>query len=313
MSAHSSGLSWRRAATPMFVACAVLLAGVRTTSAQEATAAHLEPFVVRLEPSMVRVKADTTTESVAASQEASTRSTPSTTQSPSKPVTPAQTKPAAPSPRKTAPPAGPTFTFQGFGTVGYIALAANQTFDAVLGSSGGLTYGGGATITHRRGYFGRVGIERFSGDGERVFVFGGDVFPLGIPLSVSMTPIDFTGGYRFLPKPKPVKGTSPATPPPRPPFQPARRWVPYVGGGVGFLFYKETSDFAESGDNVDDTFTTYNVLGGFDVRLSRWVGAGGEIGWRFVPKALEDSYLGQQYGEDDLGGLTIRALITVGR
>jgi opacity protein-like surface antigen len=89
--------------------------------------------------------------------------------------------------------------------------------------------------------------------------------------------------------------------------------VPYVGGGVGFLTYKETSDFAEPGDDVDDTFTTYNVLGGVDVRLSKWIGAGAEIGWRFVPNALEDSYLGQQFGEDDLGGLTIRALITVGK
>ena len=287
MSANTAGLSWRRSVTPVIVVAMVLMAGPTRAAAQA----------------------------------------------------PSGQKPPAAAPSQAK--AGPTFTFQGFGSIGYVALAANQTFDAVLGSSGGLVFGGGATVTHRRGYFGRVSIEHFSGDGERVFVFGGDVYPLGIPLSVSMTPIDITGGYRFLPRPKTAKPVAPA--PPRPAFQPARpgapasapsaqaptspapspaarpaaaptrRWVPYVGGGVGFLAYKETSDFAEPGDDVDDTFTTYNVLGGVDVRLSKWMGAGAEIGWRFVPNALEDSDLGQQFGEDDLGGLTIRALITVGR
>jgi hypothetical protein len=34
-------------------------------------------------------------------------------------------------------------------------------------------------------------------DGERVFVNDGQVFPLGIPLTVGMTPIELGGGWRL--------------------------------------------------------------------------------------------------------------------
>jgi hypothetical protein len=261
------------------------------------------------------------------------------TQAP-KPSTPAAKPPAAKPPAaKTAPakPAGPAFRISGFGEVGYTYFTAHDSFDAVLGSSGGVVFGGGATVAHRSGYFGRVGIERFDGDGERVYVYGGEVFPMGIPLSVSITPIDFTGGYRFVAKPKPVRTTPPR--PAKPAFQPAkpqptdkakappapaaaarppaprpvRRWVPYVGGGVGFLSYKETSDFPGGSEDVSETLTSYHVLGGIDFPVAKWIGVGAEAAWRFVPNGLEDSPVGQEFGEKDLGGLTVRVLVVVGR
>jgi cell division septation protein DedD len=259
--------------------------------------------------------------------------------------------PARPAPAGAAAPSRPTLTFKAFGSIGYTALSARDTFDAVLGSSGGVVFGGGVTVTHRSGLFGQVAIERFTGDGERVFVFGGGVFPLGIPLSVSMTPVDFTGGYRFLPKPRVVRAPAPKTPATKPPAaaQPARpgappaptatgttrapappaaapapaatrvvpaskrNWVPYVGGGVGLLSYKETSEFPDGTDEFSESFTSYHVLGGVDVQLTKWVGLAGEVAWRLVPDALEDSDVGQQYNEKDLGGFTFRALVTIGR
>ena len=258
-----------------------------------------------------------------------------------KPAAPPATKPspaAKPAQAKPAPakPAGPAFRVSGFGGVGYTLFTADESFVAVLGSSGGAVYGGGVTVAHRSGFFGRVGIEHFGGDGERVYVFGGEVFPLGIPLSVSITPIDITGGYRFVAKPKPVRPTPP--PPAKPNFQPARpspadkakapppqpagrraaprplrRWVPYVGGGVGFLAYSETSDFPGASEEISDTFTSYHVLGGVDFPVSKWIGVGAEATWRFVPNGLEDSPVAEQFGEKDLGGLTFRVLVIVGR
>ena len=305
MTAHFRLLSQRRPVTPIVLVAAALLAGTPPASAQTGAAPRPQP----------------------------------------------SSSPARPAPASPAAASRPTLTFKAFGSIGYTALSARETFDAVLGSSGGVVFGGGVTVTHRSGLFGQVTIEHFTGDGERVFVFGGDVFPLGIPLSVSMTPMDFTGGYRFLPKPKVVKLPAPKTPAPRTPpaAQPARpgappaptatgatgaaaspaaapapaatrvvpaskrNWVPYVGGGVGLLSYKETSEFPDGTDEFSESFTSYHVLGGVDVQLTKWVGLAGEVTWRLVPDALEDSDVGQQYNEKDLGGFTFRALVTIGR
>lgn len=263
-----------------------------------------------------------------------------TTQAAQTPPAPAGRAPRPATPAaKAAPPAptGPAISVRAFGEAGYTWFSANESFEAVLGSAGGAVFGGGVTVSHRSGYFGRVGIERFSADGERVYVFGGEVFPMGIPLSVSITPIDISGGYRFVARPKPVRTTPP--PPAKPAFQPARplptdaakaaparpattrpvparplrRWVPYLGGGVGFLSYEETADFPGGSEDVSDTFTSYHVLGGVDFPVSKWIGVGAEAIWRFVPNGLEDSPVGEQFGEKDLGGLAVRVLVIVGR
>jgi len=259
------------------------------------------------------------------------------TAAPAKPATPAKpaspARPATPAAKPPAKPSGPALRLRGFGEFGYTWFSANESFDAVLGSAGGPIYGGGITVIHRSGYFGRVGIEHFGGDGERVYVYGGEVFPMGIPLSVSITPVDFTGGYRFVARPKPVRTTPPPPPkstfkpvrplptdkvPPapaaaRPVQRPLRRWVPYVGGGFGFLSYKETSDFPGASEDVSETFTSYHMLAGVDYPVSKWIAVGAEAAWRFVPNGLEDSPVGQEFGEKDLGGLAFRVLVIVGR
>ena len=102
---------------------------------------------------------------------------------------------------------------KGYGLVGGMSFAASESFDAVLDTSSGVIFGGGAEVGLPWGglYFG-VGAWRFSEEGERVFVSGSEVFPLGIPLTIEVTPIEVTGGWRF-------KNVSP-------------RFVPYVGGGL---------------------------------------------------------------------------------
>lgn len=253
------------------------------------------------------------------------------------PVKQPSTKPAA------GKPSAPLFHFAGFAEGGYQWFAAADTFDATLGETSGTLVGGGAVLTHRSGTFFQVDVTRFKGEGERVFVYGSEVFPLGIPLSVEVTPIEFTGGYKFFVRPPKPKAPAAPPPPPKPFFQPARprpgertgvatrpvssqppprtpapkpRWggvKPYVGGGIGIVKYKETSEFAGAGDNVDDSFTSYHALGGLEIPLWKWLGAAVEANYRWVPDALGKGGASQEFGEEDLGGPSVRFKLTIGR
>jgi hypothetical protein len=265
----------------------------------------------------------------------------------STPPAPAQAAPVAPKapppgqrgapPAQPAAPAGPAIGLYGFGHAGYTSFAAADSFEAVLGSSSGPVWGGGAMVTFGHGrFFAQASLERFSDEGERVFVSDGEVFPLGIPLSVEVTPIEFTAGYRFVPRPRrartapppprapeifkpanPQAGTTSArsAPPPPPRVQPAstRSWVPYLGGGFGLLGYKESSSIGGDTEEIDESFTSYHVVGGVDVRLSRWFGVGVEAAYRWEPDALGEAGVSAEFGDDDLGGPTIRVRVIVGR
>lgn len=77
--------------------------------------------------------------------------------------------------------------------------------------------------------------------------------------------------------------------------------------------YSETSDFAAAGDNTDDRFTSYHVLGGIDLPVWRWLGAAAEVNYRRVGKALGQGGASKEFGEDDLGGVSVRIKLTFGR
>ena len=183
---------------------------------------------------------------------------------------------------------------KGYGLVGGMSFAASESFDAVLDTSSGVIFGGGAEVGLPWGglYVG-VGAWQFSEEGERVFVSGSEVFRLGIPVTIEVTPIEVTGGWRF-------KNVSP-------------RFVPYVGAGWSSYAYKETSDFAEAGDDVDDRFSGFHILGGAEFKLTRWLGVGGELAWTTVPDALGTGGASRAFDETDLGGVSYRLKISVGR
>jgi hypothetical protein len=221
---------------------------------------------------------------------------------------------------------------------------AKDTFDATIGNSGGPIWGAGASVTHRTGIFGQVDVTRFRADGERVFVFDGQAFPLGIPLSVEVMPIEISVGYKFFVRPPKPKAAPPPPPPPKPYFQPARPrpeekkpvtppkagpattaapapparpplggLKPYLGGGFGWVGYKETSDFAAPGEDTDDRFTSFHVLGGVEVPVWKWIGAAAEFNYRWVGGALGEAGVSGEFGEDDLGGPCFRVKLTIGR
>ncbi len=180
---------------------------------------------------------------------------------------------------------------RGFGMVAQNWLAAGSTFQAVLGSSQATELGGGLSVTEGS-YFLDVSARWFARDGERVFVRNGQVYPLGIDTSVTMTPLDVTIGYRF---------------------RPFGRLRPYAGGGYTRLRYEETADFAGSGDDVSESFNGFHVVGGGEWRFGRLVGVATEVAWTRIANAIGDGGASQAFDEDDLGGTSVRLKLVIGR
>lgn len=239
----------------------------------------------------------------------------------------------------------PAFHVNGFFTFGYQAFAAKDSFDAILGTSGGSVIGGGGSLTHRSGLFAQVDVTRFSADGERAFVHDGEVFRLGIPVRLEVRPIEVTVGYKFFvnPRPRPLpppvdqdaeleagedRDEDPADVDDAPEGERAGRLDPplrlasprpmgglrpYVGAGVGIVNYRESSDFAAAGENTDESFTSFHVTGGLEVPLWKWFGAAAEVNYRRVADALGKGGVSQEFGEDDLGGFAFRVKVTIGR
>jgi len=172
-------------------------------------------------------------------------------------------------------------------------MTAKDSFDAVTGASTMSGAGGGAEV-HRlwRNVFVRGSVSSLKAEGERVFVFDGTVFPLGIPLEITMTPIELSAGWRF----NPIGG----------------RLVPYVGGGALWMKYRETSDGDVGSERVSETYTGAVVFGGIDVSVWRFVSAGAEVAWR-TAKVKDPTGSLEAFGEDDLGGVSVRVMVSIGR
>lgn len=182
----------------------------------------------------------------------------------------------------------------GFLIAGGMDFAASQSFDAVTGDHRAPIVGGGASIgLPWGGLFVEAGAWRASEAGERVLVLGGQVYPLGIPVDITVTPFELTGGWQFRTL--------------------SRRVMPYVGAGLTSLSYKETSQFAATGEDVDERYSGWHVLGGATVKLASWLGVGGEIAWTRIPDALGQGGVSEAFGETDLGGTSLRFKVTVGR
>ena len=99
---------------------------------------------------------------------------------------------------RPAPPRPPLDTgFRGFGDVSYHFFTANDTFEAVFDQPGGPFFGGGVEYRFSNGLFVQGAARWFKKTGERVFVLDDEVFPLGIENEVTITPAEFTGGWRF--------------------------------------------------------------------------------------------------------------------
>jgi hypothetical protein len=201
---------------------------------------------------------------------------------------------AAPGQRPGGPAARPLPPLdagvRGFGDVSYHFFTAHDTFKAVLDQPGGPFFGGGAEFRLRQGPFVQVAGRFFRKTGERVFVLDDEVFPLGIENEVTITPIEFTAGWRFR----------------------SRGAIPYVGGGGGIYRLKETSEFEDPLETVDEQFTSYHVLAGAEFRGRGWVAGAIEFQYTLVRDSLTGG-LADIYDEHDLGGFDLRFKIVIGR
>ena len=189
------------------------------------------------------------------------------------------TQPAA-RPRRSEP-----FLIRGFGEFGFLKLTASDSFNAIFDTDSTWIGGGGVDAIWPSGAFAAAEVEWFRLKGERAFVLGDQVFPLGIEDTVTAIPISMTFGYKF--------GRSPV----------AR---PYAGGGFGVFLFKEEADFAESGDDVSDHFASFHVTGGVDLYRNERVSTAVEVRYSWVRDAIGKGGVSAEFDEQDLGGLTIK-------
>jgi hypothetical protein len=194
------------------------------------------------------------------------------------------------------PPARePAVRVRGVLEAGARTFTASESVEAVLGSSAGPIFGAGAEVLAGRHLFVAFDVSRFQKDGERVVVAGGETFPLGIATTISVVPIEISAGWRFI--------------------APRRTVVPYLGGGLGWHRYTETSEFAEADEDVQFTKAGFQLLGGAEWRASAWLGVAGEAAWMRVPDAFTDAptSAAAAFGETDLGGAVFRVKVVIGR
>jgi Outer membrane protein beta-barrel domain len=199
-----------------------------------------------------------------------------------------------------------SFTVRGEGLIGYQHFLASETFKAVFGTANAPIYGGGLEVGFQKHWLVRVDATRFKKTGERAFVTGGGVVSnLGIPLTVTITPITVVAGYRA-----PLASTKPPArgsrvPPKKPPTV---FW--YVAGGAGSWAYSESTD--DPAESFSERKTGFLGLGGIEWRFQKYLALGFEGQYASVPNAFEGG-VAQQFNEKDMGGGSAVVRIIVGR
>jgi hypothetical protein len=164
-------------------------------------------------------------------------------------------------------------------------MAAAQTFDAEMESSVQPFWGaGGQVVIGDRAYF-DVTLSRFKRTGERAFVFNNQTFPLGIPVTARITPLELVGGVRFRKR----AGV-----------------IPYAGGGVGWYGYTEESPASDPSENVDTSHAGVVLQGGAEFAIQKWLALTGDVQYTHVPGILGTGGVSAQLGEEDVGGFAVR-------
>ena len=174
---------------------------------------------------------------------------------------------------------------------GYLDLTnARRSATAIFGSgSGGPTAGIGVRA-EMGGLFGRVSASYFRRTGERVFVPDNrsETFRLGHPLTVTLMPAYADVGYRL------GSGGS--------------RLQPYFGFGVGMVRFNEESEVAgETLSASRQRLSTRTMLGATWGQGNLRVGA--ELSYSRTPDAIGVGGVSRVFGETDLGGGAVVALL----
>ena len=178
------------------------------------------------------------------------------------------------------------YEVRAFFTAGSERTEAPKTFDAVFGTERLTLIGGGGEIVIKRKWIVRGQFSQFSGTGTRVFVdTDGTVFPLDIPLDITIRVTEFSAGYRFYVKP---------------------RWALYAAGGRSSYSLREES----TGDVARSSGSGWHVLGGGDARPHKWVFVAGEAQWTKTDDILTGG-AADVLNESRLGGIRISGRIGI--
>ena len=169
-------------------------------------------------------------------------------------------------------------------------FSARKTFETVFGKSVQPFWGGGLSVAFRNGFYVDVTASRFKKTGERAFFFEGQGYPLGIPLTVTVTPLEVTAGQR-----------SRITP----------NMFLYTGFGVGSYRYQESSQFDDG--PFEKRHVGYLVAAGLEFRITRWVGVSGDAQYTYVSGIIGTGGVSKEAGESKLGGIAGRFRVIVGR
>jgi hypothetical protein len=192
---------------------------------------------------------------------------------------------------QTARPPGRTM-LRAFGQVSGVLFAARESFEALLEDPFGPMFGGGAQIVFGNGVFLQASYDRFNKDGARVVASGDQIFSLGTPVTVTLTPIQATLGYRMTGN---------------------QTLATYFGGGAGVYRYREESPSPSGDETIDENHVGYHLLFGVEFPLAPWVSLAGEAQWAGVPNSIGEAGVSEIFGEDDLGGTSFRMKVIIGR
>ena len=191
----------------------------------------------------------------------------------------------------TPPSHGPSIGLRAYGVIDTTTMAATDSFKASFGTAQTTGVGGGAELDVWKHLFLRFAVSRSKQDGTRVFVDNGQVFDLNIPMSVTMTPIEAGGGWRFASH---------------------SRFAPYVGAAFISMAFEQVSDFSLSGEDVTERYTGGAAFGGVDVTIWKGLFVGGEAQYRHIPVPDVSTSVMTAFGEQNMGGFTARVLIGFG-
>lgn len=198
----------------------------------------------------------------------------------------------APPGRPKAPPK-PAVGVRAIADVGAVWVTASESFDAVTGSNRRMQYGGGLQVVNLwKGLFAEAVVGRSRLTGSRVAYYQGLTYDLGIPTTITFTPVDAGLGWRAAL---------------------GRRTHSYAGGGVTLLQYRETSGFAADGENVDESHTGYYACAGLEYSLTKWLHLRGEARFTSVPNAIGRAGVSKDFGEKNLGGLGVAVKLAIGK
>ena len=198
---------------------------------------------------------------------------------------------SAQAPRPVARPSDqPKISLRPFFLATAQKFSARNTFETIFGSSVQPFFGGGLSIAFRNDFYVDVTASRFKKTGERAFFFEGQGYPLGIPLTVTVTPLEVTAGQRARITPS---------------------MFLYTGFGVGSYRYQESSQFDDG--PFEKRHVGYLVAAGLEFRISRWVGVSGDAQYTYVSGIIGTGGVSKEADETQLGGIAGRFRVIVGR